>query len=336
MKTDTVIKSRTLLESLKFSSYRVFKANLDIFMSLLSTNSTIALILKSLSDRNRNTLGTNPDLFIEGKASGDQYNLEFAYTLELRAAFSYLVLDGILKTTYRNFHEFWKLINTITSVYIDPSKFLSGVVPKDENIKSFIEVFVEPIVFYLEQISSIDDLILSTMIRYKQRSEWFQKDELIKLSQNNTDKSRNLIEQRLKKHFCLYLYDSGLDFVIEAQSPMQEGYTDIYAKLKDGRRLILEAKVFDGTYRNIKHVRDGINQAMRYANEWSEPYAYLLIYNIAENKQIRFDGISIENDLYTVSISDKRIRIVNLDLDIKLSASKAAQIKQVKIDCTNL
>lgn len=117
-------------------------------------------------------------------------------------------------------------------------------------IRVFSEVFLHPLVSYVRGALEIQDQVMLLLSRYKQRSEWFPDDGLIRAAQAGT---RGL-ENRLKKDFVRYLFDNGMVFSVESQAPPGGGEADVLPVLPDVGPLPIEAKVFDGKSRNQSYI----------------------------------------------------------------------------------
>jgi hypothetical protein len=278
-------------------------------------------------------LGAYAGSFIEGRPYAPATPLPFADTAERRAAFGYQVLTGLVSGGLSP-------ADVSARVVRDGSQYLelvNGQIPQTETIKRFVDVFVEPIIDYLEGAQDIDDLTLATMVKYKQRSEWFETERLLEIARYNEGESSKPFvgqaELRLKKDFYRYLFDQGLEFVIEARSPKGGGATDVLtARLGNGRRLIVEAKVYDGKGREKSHVSAGIQQAASYAEEWAEHRAYLLVYNVFPNAVLEFPGTRQDANFWLALSLRREIRIVDVNLNNTLPASQANKISRHTIE----
>jgi hypothetical protein len=77
----------------------------------------------------------------------------------------------------------------------------------NEILNAFRAVFVEPLYEYVDEQLDDRGAVLSFLRRYKQKCEWFQREELFGLWSGNT----RVGERRLARHLYEYLFDQGID-----------------------------------------------------------------------------------------------------------------------------
>ena len=321
-------RARNLTDRLRNAPAELIKTELDALLGALHSNERARLILTGLLERERPHIGENAGAFIRGTPGKHQLSLEFANSPERRAAFGYQVLTGMLLGSKMSNDELLQVVINDGAHYALGSTLISDM------IAAFVDVFIEPIIDYLEYSQSSDDLILALMAKYKHRCEWFDTERLRQIAwgDENAKYTTSQVEQRLKHDFCRYLFDYGLDFVMEAESPKQKGATDILTpKLISGQRLVVEAKVFDGKNRDKSWLRDGIGQAASYTEEWGEDCGYLLVYNLAVNCLLEFEGANRLWNLWVIHSHGKEIRLVDVNLSNDLAASKTSQLVIHKI-----
>jgi len=171
-----------------------------------------------------------------------------------------------------------------------------------EAIEAIREIFVEPFYEYIDE--NLDDrrAMLALLMRYKHRSEWFQREKLWEYSK---------IERRAEKALALdlysYLYDQGIDFVIEPSSIT--GEIDLIASQDTDDPVLLDAKVFDGEGRGKSYIRKSFNQIYTYTQQYNEPFGYLVIYKTCERAVI--GDVRAERALLMQSLHE-RVRGMNL------------------------
>lgn len=323
-------RARRLAERLKKVPSVLWKTELDALLGVLESDAVTKTLLDSLLQRERRNIGEFAGSFAKGKPYDHALGLEFANTPERRAAFGYHVLLSMLRGRQVSTTDVSGAVLAVGERYKPPG-IQNALWKEEQKIESWVNIFISPIIDYLETSQTADDFVLAMMIKYKQRAEWFDKSYLIEVAQQK-DNDYNKTEERLKQDFYRYLFDQGMDFFIEPFSPSDKSRVDVLsAKLKDGRRLIVEAKVHDGTGRKEDWVENGITQAASYAQQWGEPHAYLLVYNICENSLLKFSGARQEYNLWAISTSGKEIRIVDININNKLPASQAKQLQEINI-----
>jgi hypothetical protein len=133
----------------------------------------------------------------------------------------------------------------------------------DDVLNSFRNVFLEPFYEYLDEALDQQAAVLSLLVKYKRKVEWFEREALAEVAAGD--------ERRLAKHLYAYLFDQGLDFSIEPQSA--SGEADLIAP-----DLVLDAKVFDGTRRGKQYLASGVHQVHTYCRDFNQEVGYLVVY----------------------------------------------------------
>ena len=306
------------------------------FVNMLESDRRSAGLLAGLVERERSSLDQYIEEFADGRPLGDNLRLHFADTLAKRAAFGYLVLKGLLSKKYPNPLERGNRFHDLGAKYPKSGR---GQPRGQNSIEQFVYVFVEPIIDYLDASLGLDDLIHATMLRYRTRGEWFEASNLAQIAEENANStsSHNQIEQRLTRDFYRYLFDQGIDFAITPQPPSNQSEVDILtARFPDGRRLVVEAKVFDGKNRDCHHVQSGVPQAARYAKDWGESIGYLLVYNVAKDSVLEFSGSSEIGGLWSIPALGVEVRGVVLNLDLRLRASDSRRLQSISVNIADL
>jgi hypothetical protein len=189
---------------------------------------------------------------------------------------------------------------------------ISGEGKNDDALNHFREMFLEPLYEYLDDALDQQAAVLSLLVKYKRKVEWFERESLLQLAEDD--------ERKLAKHLYAYLFDQGLDFHIEPQSA--SGEADLVAP-----ELILDAKVFDGARRGTQYLASGINQVHAYARDFNQEVGYLVVYKTCpETLDFTF---SIAGQIAPcVSVGGKTLYIFVVDVcDYATSASKRGAMK---------
>lgn len=328
----SVLRIRQSVERLSKATPNLIETEFLAFDKFLQSGLYFREMLNSLIARERSSLEPYIEEFAKGRPLEDNIGLMFADTLEKRAAFGYLVIQGLLGKKYANRIETANRFGDVGEKYGIPG---FGGMSASDKIKQFVRVFVEPILDYLESAANLDDLVQALMVRYKTRGEWFEKYSLTKLAEKAlNDEGRNKqVEQILKMDFYKFLFDQGVDFTIAPETPGDQSQVDVLtAKFPDGQRLVLEAKVYDGKNRDRDYVKSGIPQAATYANNWGEPLAYLLVYNIASESVVEFTGAKQAENVWSIISLGREVRMLVLNLAVHQSASNAKKLTTVPID----
>lgn len=309
----------------------LLRRDLRIFLDSIQRDPAALLALHSATERE----GWKYLPILETFASGggipnSTVELGSLDTAAAIAAFGYAVLSKILVET-SNSNQAWQRCANIANHIINQQE---GSPTFSEKLKVLLEQLIDPIVTYLATRQSTHDLAAAKLLRYKRWSETFCVDELrAATNQTGSTSQRHQVEKRLKCHFFRFLFQEGVEFVIEAQDPKGEGQVDIYsAKFDDGSRLVVEAKVYDGRSRDRSYVEGGVPQAAEYARLFGERYAYLLVYNIADSTRLDFQGVQSLNGVWFAPRLGREVRIAAVELGASGSPSQASKLTQVTID----
>lgn len=212
---------------------------------------------------------------------------------EESAALGYFVLKGLVtKSSGVNY-----LIG-LGSAYRNARGF-------HESIEAIREIFIEPFYEYVDE--SLDDqrAMMAVLMRYKHRSEWFNREKLYELS-----KRERAAEKYLTLDLYSFLYDQGIDFSIEPSSI--SGEVDLIAAQGTDDPLLLDAKVFDGDSRGKNYIRKAFNQIYTYSNQYSEPFGYLVIYKTCE-KDLKF-SLKTNCHIPTLTHNHKTFFFITIDI----------------------
>jgi hypothetical protein len=152
---------------------------------------------------------------------------------------------------------------------------LGGAGQIDTALDNFRETYLGPFHDYLDEVLDQSAAVLSLLLKYKRKVEWFERDAMATLALNG--------ERALAEHMYGYLFDQGLDFQIEPKSI--SGEADLVAK-----DLVLDVKVFDGKKRSLTYIRNGLHQLLTYARDFHQATGFLVIYHTCpEDLQFGFD-----------------------------------------------
>lgn len=182
----------------------------------------------------------------------------------------------------------------------------------DNALNHFREMFLEPLYEYLDDALDQQAAVLSLLVKYKRKVEWFERDALLQLAADD--------ERKLAKHLYAYLFDQGLDFHIEPQSA--SGEADLVAP-----ELVLDAKVFDGARRGVQYLASGVNQVHAYARDFNQEVGYLVVYKTCP-ETLDFTFSTAGHLAPCVSVGGKTIYLFVVDVcDYAMSASKRGAMK---------
>lgn len=139
--------------------------------------------------------------------------------------------------------------------------------------REFAEDVLQPLFDFLSERVGAQSSILHTLERYRTRIEWFDREELwarFDADRRNGEEVYNLDLQR-------FLFLEG-DHITHAKPRSASGEADL---IGDGAEpLVCDGKIFDGGSRGKSYLAKGFHQVIKYAQDYGQHTAYLVIYNI--------------------------------------------------------
>ena len=176
-----------------------------------------------------------------------------------------------------------------------------------KEIGTIKKLFLIPLYEYVEEQIDASRIFLSLLIRYKHRSEWFERERLNRLLENNTRSTEKLLALDLYS----YLHDRGVDFAIEPSSIT--GEIDIIAAQGTEDPLLADAKVFDGDGRGSHYIKKAFNQIYTYAQQYNETFGYLIIFKNTD-RDLCFSLSNQHSNIPFVTYNHKTIFLVTVDI----------------------
>jgi len=321
---DTILELKAILKRFERCPLNLARVELEMFRAALQRDVYLSTLLQDLIRRNEKSLGARSATIASDAKSSSWADLGFANSAALRAAVGYQVCECLLGE-----RDAIKCGNKIIQLggYYAAYQGTRGEPAAADAIRVFSEVFLHPLVSYLRGALEIQDQVVLLLSRYKQRSEWFPDEELIKAAQASTLG----LENRLKKDFLRYLFDNGMVFSIESQAPPGGGEADVLPVLPDVGPLPIEAKVFDGRSRNQSYISRGLAQAGDYGRRFNSAYACYIVYNIAENTVLELPGTATASNVIRTSVGGVDILAIAANVCITLPASQASNLTHVSI-----
>lgn len=197
------------------------------------------------------------------------------------------------------------------------TRFTKGA-DNNDAVNSFIDNFVEPLFEYIDEQLDDQNMLLSLLIKYKNITEWFEREKLRNLWKNDTSKG----EEKLALDLYKFLYSQGLEFHVEPKSSV--GRIDLISEQSGDERLLVDAKVFN---RNKCHIIGGFNQIYTYALNYNQAYGCLVVYNVTE-QPLAFDFKSPDDRNYShLFFNNKSIFAIIIDIGDLPPASQRGKLK---------
>jgi hypothetical protein len=176
----------------------------------------------------------------------------------------------------------------------------------NQALETTRDVFLEPFYEFVDE--SLDDqkAMLALLFRYKHRCEWFHRDRLWKMIQEDSRRAEKLLALDLYE----YLHDQGMNFTIEPSSIT--GEIDLIAAQGTNDPLLADTKIFDASDRGKAYIRKGFNQIYTYTQQYNEPFGYLIIFKIVET-ELRF-ALPTTGNIPMVIHNHKSIFLITIDI----------------------
>lgn len=325
----TISELEIILSRLEKCPLNLFRVELEMFFNILKSDTHLHSVISHIIFSNQTELGARAANIVKDVQSSSWIDLSYAKSAALRAAVGYQVCECMVgDTNPMTCGKNAVAIGTKYATYMGTSQGIK----LSEAIRIFSEIFLEPLVSYLRGGLELRHRILLLLSRYRQRSEWFKDDTKV----NTILENEGEIEKQLKRDFFLYLYDNGIDFSIESESPEGGAEVDVLATLPELGPFPIEIKVFDGIKRDSAYISGGIAQAHEYARTFNSSEAYYIVYNVSENTRIVLPGISDESQIIKIQLSSITINSIVINLRTTYPASRAKYLDSVNIPLPTL
>lgn len=168
----------------------------------------------------------------------------------------------------------------------------------------FYSIFVEPLYEYLDEHLDDQRAILALLRRYKHKCEWFQRQHVQTLLEKG--------ERVLAEHLYEYLFDQGIDFVIEPSSA--SGEADLISLQSSDDPLVADVKIFDpAKSKNKAYILRGFRQVYTYTLDYNQPFGYLVVYNNS-GRDLAFPASASEQSTPIFTHNNKTIFIITVDV----------------------
>ena len=178
----------------------------------------------------------------------------------------------------------------------------------EESVSLYRDWYVEPLFDYLDEVLDDGNVLLATLIRYKQKVEWYRRDEVVALYEGDTLRG----ESRLKKHMFEFLFDQGLPFHVEPTTA--SGKPDVVSLDDSEHPFIGEVKIFDpARSKGPSDIKKGLYQVFRYCWDYNEPLGHLIVFNVS-NKQLRVELPSAPDGIPRFEYNHKTIFLTVIDV----------------------
>jgi hypothetical protein len=231
---------------------------------------------------------------------------------EEHAAFSYQLLKYIIKI-----HGY----NSVQRMNVFQSKDF------DSTKTKIIEEQISGIINHLHDQLENSNSTIYLLEKYKMRTEWFSRQELVK-EYNTTE---NNFEQIFEDNLRLFLFDQGIDYPFSTPKS-SSGRADIVGAIDTSDPLVIEIKIFDRSKKYGKsRIKDGFNQIVKYTNDFNKEFGYLVIFNMDKAElNLKFtDPVNMFPP--SINFNNKTFFFIIINLYNLMTASKQGQLESIEI-----
>ena len=201
----------------------------------------------------------------------------------------------------------------------------------DEALEVIRDVVIDGLYEYLDEQLDTRNVLYAVLLKYKQRSEWFNRSRLRFLSKEGLE--NKIGERALAVDLQEYVLDQGVEFVIEPVS--SSGEADLILRDSEGRYIIIDAKhisVEASRSKILDTLASGFNQVARYCNDYNEPMGFLIPF-INTATKIRID-LEEEDGFRFLMVGGKTIYYLPVIIAELPSASAEGKAKEVSFTKT--
>jgi len=230
---------------------------------------------------------------------------------EEQAAYGYKVIELCVKNEKSDNEE------RIGSNHADYMPALQGGnAPRCCEVFNF--VFVEPLAIWLDEKLESNQRVQKVLLEYKERSEWFRRDQLRAMIEKAAR-----FEDALVLNLLEYLHNQRVDVFLE---PLQRcGRPDLVSVATGPEAFVADGKVYRGE--GPAKIGKFVRQVYDYLCEQNKAVGYLVIFRDAE-QDVRFVLPANTNGFPFLLYNHKYVYfvVVNISSDTK-SASERPRIK---------
>ncbi len=295
------------------ATYQQFGHQLKYFFQNIDKNSQLLGLINDA--KNDFPLTTQQlDEYIENIGNGNQ----FGYESEVdQAAFCYQILKHFF-TKYSTYE-----IHHYTTFQRRDFEYTKN---------GIIEEFISPITYYLHDKLDKSNSTIFLLEKYKRRTEWFTKVELLSQYKTATKNYEKIFEDDLR----IFLFDQGIDYPFSTPSSAS-GRADIVGEIETEDPLIIEIKIVDKDKGYGKdRIKEGFTQIVKYANDYNKDVGYLAIFNI-DNLVINFKfGDSTKVFPPSFNFDNKTFYFIVINCYTGDTASKTGVTKEITITMDEL
>lgn len=191
----------------------------------------------------------------------------------------------------------------------------------------FNDDYITHLTNYLHDVLDESNSMLYLLEKYKRRTEWFMREQL--LAKYNSASGKN--EKALEADLLLYLFDQGIDYPLSTPASAS-GRADIVGLIDTEDPLVMEIKIVDKEKKYGKgRVAGGFAQVVKYSNDYHKNVGYLVIFNIDPEEIEIQTAVPSKQWPPRVHLNNKVYYIITVNLNNQQSASKVGKLKKLTI-----
>lgn len=197
----------------------------------------------------------------------------------------------------------------------------------EENKEEVISQTITPIFYYLHDKLDKSNSTIYLLEKYKRRTEWFTKLDLLSRYQSATKSYEQILEDDLR----MFLFDQGIDYPFSTPKSTS-GRADIIGAIDTSDPIVLEIKIVDKKRGYGKgRIKEGFTQILKYANDYNKDIGYLVIYNL-DSSEINCN-FSEQNDVFppVFNFNNKTFFFIVINLAQLESASNLGTLQSIEI-----
>lgn len=251
-----------------------------------------------------------------------------ARTVSAHAAACFHVTRGIASLADLRSHQQVAGVSLL-AMYLRPG----ARIDTSECVKVLRDVALDGLFEYLDEQLASRNAVFGLLTKYKQRSEWFTRRDLLSLATADTHGRAG--ERALARDLHRYLLDQGVDFTIEPTSG--SGEVDLLLRDSDGRYVIVDAKYIDSKLEDSKlksKLSNGFHQVYRYCEDFNEPSGFLVPFLVG-SRRLALE-LQEADGLRFLTIGSKTIYYLEIAIGAEPAASRSGRPNELAVSAADL
>jgi hypothetical protein len=280
-------------------------------IKFISENSELSGIIEELKahTENEDQVIAAAQTLVSGNGATD-FDDEKQFVLR-----SYLVLDACARGGVGTENQ------ASRAVSLEPSRH-------SVNRQAFSSIYLEPVISYLIDKLQNRQNILATLVKYKQKAEWFQRTVIRDQIDQHGDS--RIEEKVLNPKIYEYLHDAGIEFYIEPHSQESSGRPDFVSAQSSEPKLILDGKYLDVVNTAKQKIVAASSQVYQYTYDFNRPDGYIVLFKKFQ-EDIVFSFPVSDFDLPVVTRNGKKIYFVVVSIADAVSPSQSRRLSEIQI-----